>query len=103
MVGRTLAHHDFTADGKRLAISATSPVSRRSQVYVANRHQGHGERTLRVQLRMIDMPGETSRDVAPQVVVELSGGRGTINVNSWSPDATQCSYVTFEAVPPKPL
>ena len=48
------------------------------------------------------MPGDTPRDVAPQVVVELIGGQGTINVNSWSPDSTRFGYVTFEAVPPKP-
>ena len=63
--------------------------------------KGHSDRTLRVQLRMIDMPGETLHDVAPQVVVELVGGQGTINVNSWSPDSTKFGYVTFEAVPPK--
>ena len=62
--------------------------------------RGHSDRTLRVQLRMIDMPGDKARDVAPQVVVELIGGQGTINVNSWSPDSTKFSYVTFEAVPP---
>ena len=62
--------------------------------------KGHSDRTLKVQLRMTDMPGETPHDVAPQVVVELIGGQGTINVNSWSPDSTKFAYVTFE-VPPK--
>ena len=47
------------------------------------------------------MPGDTLAEVAPQVVVELIGGQGTINVNSWSPDSTKFGYVTFEAVPPQ--
>ncbi len=60
--------------------------------------KGHSDRTLKVQLRMIDLPGDKPRDVAPQVVVELIGGQGTINVNSWSPDSTKFGYVTFEAI-----
>ena len=63
--------------------------------------KGHSDRALKVQLRMIDLPGETLRDVAPRVVAELVGGQGTINVNSWSPDSTKFGDVTFEAVPPK--
>jgi TolB protein len=63
--------------------------------------QGHSDRTLTVQLRMIDLPGDAPRDVAPRVVVELSGGQGTINVNSWSPDSTRFAYVAFAAGPPK--
>ena len=63
--------------------------------------KGHSDRTLPVQLRMLDLPGDKPPDVAPQVVVELSGGQGTINVSSWSPDSTKFGYVTFEVVPPK--
>jgi TolB protein len=60
---------------------------------------GHGDRGLPVQLRMIDLPGDALPDVVPRVVVELIGGQGTINVNSWSPDSTKFAYVAFEAMP----
>lgn len=63
--------------------------------------KGHSDRTLKVQLRMIAMPGDPPRDVVPQLVAELVGGQGTINVNSWSPDSTKFAYVSYEAVPPK--
>ena len=32
----------------------------------------------------------------PRVLLELQGGQGTINVNSWSPDSKHFAYVTFQ-------
>lgn len=43
-----------------------------------------------VQLRMIPAEGGE-----PQVLVELFGGQGTINVNSWSPDSRKFAYVSY--------
>jgi Tol biopolymer transport system component len=57
--------------------------------------EGHNDRNQRVQLRMIPMPGESIDAATPQVAVELTGGQGTINVNSWSPDSTRFAYVTY--------
>lgn len=34
----------------------------------------------------------------PKTIVELFGGQGTINVNSWSPDSKQFAYVSYEVV-----
>ena len=45
---------------------------------------------LNVQLRMIPATGGE-----PEVLVELFGGQGTINVNSWSPDSKQFAYVSY--------
>jgi len=61
--------------------------------------KGHNERGLRVQLRMIRMPGDRVQDIRPQIITEFTGGQGTINVNSWAPDSTRFAYVTYEAIP----
>ena len=45
---------------------------------------------LNVQLRMIPAEGGE-----PKVLVELFGGQGTINVNSWSPDSKRFAYVSY--------
>ncbi len=57
---------------------------------------GHGARNLKVQLRMIPMPAEKIAATRPQLVVELTGGQGTINVNSWAPDSKRFAYVNYE-------
>ena len=59
--------------------------------------QGHNDRGLPIQLRMIPMPGDSVTDATPQVVTEFTGGQGTINVNSWAPDSRRFAYVTYEA------
>lgn len=43
-----------------------------------------------VQLRMIPAKGGE-----PEILVELFGGQGTINVNSWSPDSRKFAYVSY--------
>jgi len=58
--------------------------------------EGHNSRTMPVQLRLIPLPGDTIADVTPQVLVELTGGQGTINVNSWAPDSRRFAYVGYE-------
>ncbi len=44
-----------------------------------------------VQLRMIAAEGGE-----PRAVLELFGGQGTINVNSWSPDSRYFAFVSYE-------
>jgi Tol biopolymer transport system component len=61
--------------------------------------RGHNDRGLRVQLRMMPMPGDTMRAAVPQVISEITGGQGTINVNSWAPDSRRFAYVTYEVMP----
>jgi TolB protein len=62
---------------------------------------GHNDRAARVQLRTIPMPGDRIDTVVPKTLVEVTGGQGTINVNSWSPDSTRFAYVTYQLVPPR--
>lgn len=57
--------------------------------------EGHNARNLRVQIRLIPMPGAVVNAVAPKMLFELSGGQGTINVNSWAPDSKRFAYVTY--------
>lgn len=63
---------------------------------------GHNDRTLRIQLRILPLAGDRLPGGQPQTVVEISGGQGTINVNSWAPDSTRFAYVTYEALPQNP-
>jgi Tol biopolymer transport system component len=62
---------------------------------------GHDDRTARVQLRMIPMPGNRIESVVPKTIAEVTGGQGTINVNSWSPDSTRFAYVTYRTTSPR--
>jgi hypothetical protein len=45
------------------------------------------------------MPGDRIDAVVPKTIVEVTGGQGTLNVNSWSPDSTRFAYVTYQATP----
>jgi Tol biopolymer transport system component len=56
----------------------------------------HNDRDKAVQIRMIPLPGDALTPSTPDVVVELTGGQGTMNVNSWSPDSTKFAYVAYE-------
>lgn len=60
---------------------------------------GHNERGLKVQLRMIPMPGAAIGTVQPRRLVEIIGGQGTINVNSWAPDSRRFAYVSYTVGP----
>lgn len=60
--------------------------------------RGHNDRALQVQLRMIPMSGDRVIEVQPRVVAEVTGGQGTINVNSWAPDSRRFAYVTYEVL-----
>ena len=51
-----------------------------------------------VQLRIMPMPGDKLKKVEPKTIVELFGGQGTINVNSWSPDSKRFAFVSYERV-----
>ena len=56
-----------------------------------------------VQLRLMPMPGQKLKKVEPTTVVNLFGGQGTINVNSWSPDSKSFAFVSYERVPDQPV
>jgi Tol biopolymer transport system component len=43
-----------------------------------------------VDLRLMTTDGKDSK-----VIVELFGGQGTINVNSWAPDSKRFAFVSY--------
>ena len=57
---------------------------------------GHDSRNASVRIRVIPMPGESVGEVNPETLVEFTGGQGTINVNSWSPDSRRFAYVVYQ-------
>ncbi|HEV3485640.1 MAG TPA: hypothetical protein VG106_09550, partial [Vicinamibacterales bacterium] len=61
--------------------------------------EGHNERGLRVQLRSIPVPDAAGKSGSPVTLAEFTGGQGTINVNSWSPDSKRFAYVSYEPWP----
>jgi len=58
--------------------------------------EGHNDRNQQVAIRMMPMPADRVTEM-PKVIVELTGGQGTINVNSWSPDSRRFAYVSYQA------
>ena len=62
---------------------------------------GHNVKT-NVQLRMIPMPQDAAGKGAArsiQVLTQIFGGQGTINVNSWSPDSRKFAFGSYELLP----
>jgi TolB protein len=59
---------------------------------------GHDIKT-NVQLRMMPMPQAAGVAPSIQTLVQIFGGQGTINVNSWSPDSKKFAFVSYEVLP----
>jgi Tol biopolymer transport system component len=54
-----------------------------------------------VELRLVPATGGE-----PQTIVELFGGQGTLNVNSWAPDSKRFAFVSYRLeapAPPRPI
>ena len=62
--------------------------------------EGHNDRSVRVQLRAIALPGEAIGSAPAQTLTAFTGGQGTINVNSWSPDSTRFAFVAYASATP---
>lgn len=60
--------------------------------------EGHNDKMPGMLLRLIHAPGKDAKAGKIEVLSELYGGQGTINVNSWSPDSKQFAYVSYEPV-----
>lgn len=74
-------------DGKKLIFLSFPPGT-----------EGHNGR-MPIQLRMIPLPGKKIKPARPEVLTNIFGGQGTINVNSWSPDSTRFAFVIYERLP----
>jgi Tol biopolymer transport system component len=51
-----------------------------------------------VMLRRMPMPGVKLRPAKIEVLKELFGGQGTMNVNSWSPDSKRFAFIRYQLV-----
>jgi Tol biopolymer transport system component len=47
-----------------------------------------------IELRMLPAEG----GVAPTTVVELFGGQGTMNCNSWAPDGRRVAFIAYPSI-----
>ncbi len=57
--------------------------------------EGHPQ-NRNVRLRLMPMPDDSPGTAQPETIVELFGGQGTINVNSWSPDSKKFAFVGYD-------
>lgn len=57
---------------------------------------GHNDRMKGVVLRVMPAPGKKLKPAKPEKLIEIFGGQGTINVNSWSPDSKRFAFVEYE-------
>jgi TolB protein len=60
--------------------------------------KGHDERT-NIQFRIMPLPGKKLKPGPIEKVLDLFGGQGTINVNSWAPDSKKFAFVAYETAP----
>lgn len=52
-----------------------------------------GDHPANKNVKLMVMPAKGGK---PKVLVELFGGQGTLNVNSWSPDSKQFAFVSYQ-------
>ena len=71
----------LSPDGKRVVYLCFHKGDLAPNQHLANKH---------VLLRMIPAEGGT-----PRTLLELFGGQGTINVNSWAPDSRRFAFVSY--------
>lgn len=72
-------------DGKLVIFIAYRKGDLRPNEHLANKH---------VELRLMPATGGE-----PRTLVQLFGGQGTINVNSWAPDSRHVAFVSYRPVP----
>lgn len=58
----------------------------------------HNPRNVKIAIKLAEIDHDKVSKT-PKTLVEATGGQGTMNVNSWSPDSTRFAYVTYEALP----
>jgi Tol biopolymer transport system component len=58
----------------------------------------HDPRNVRIELKLVAIDGGTVAKTQ-KLLVQATGGQGTMNVNSWAPDSERFAYVTYEPLP----
>ena len=70
-------------DGKLVSMIAYKKGDLKPDEHLPNKY---------VELRLMSAVGDSK----PRTIVELFGGQGTINVNSWSPDSKKLAFVSYQ-------
>jgi Tol biopolymer transport system component len=76
----------ISPDGRQVVFIAYKKGDLKPNQHLANKN---------VELRLMPAAGG-----APQTLVELFGGQGTINVNSWAPDSRRFAFVSYRLEAP---
>jgi TolB protein len=58
----------------------------------------HNPRTLHVEMKLVNL-AEGKPGASSTMLVSDTGGQGTLNVNSWSPDSSSFAFIGYEIVP----
>ena len=58
----------------------------------------HNPRDVRIQIKLVPIDADKVAK-SGKVLLEGTGGQGTMNVNSWAPDSMRFAYVTYEVLP----
>lgn len=58
----------------------------------------HNPRNVAIAIRLVNIVGDKVAQTQ-KTLVQATGGQGTMNVNSWSPDSIRFAYVTYEPIP----
>jgi TolB protein len=57
----------------------------------------HNPRTVHIELKLVAIDrGKVAN--SQKILVDATGGQGTMNVNSWAPDSMRFAYVTYEVL-----
>jgi TolB protein len=58
----------------------------------------HDPRDVHIELKLVAIENDKVAK-SQKVLVQATGGQGSMNVNSWAPDSMRFAYVTYEALP----
>jgi Tol biopolymer transport system component len=58
----------------------------------------HDPRTVHIEIKLVGIDHDKVA-ATPKVLIQATGGQGTMNVNSWAPDSERFAYVTYEPLP----
>ena len=58
----------------------------------------HNPRDVNIEIKLVSITGDMAA-ATQKMLIQGTGGQGTMNVNSWAPDSMRFAYVTYEAIP----
>jgi len=60
--------------------------------------QTHDPRDVHIELKLVAIENDKASK-SQKVLVQATGGQGSMNVNSWAPDSMRFAYFTYETLP----